>query len=131
LLSGESLIRYNTFGVGNFVAMRFLASIHVRSLEQWIKVVTFANDNCITLTIDVDEKTEYENLLALAYVKGEITLKQFDSYIPLAEGNTPLDILRAAACNLESSLSGESSDLALIKKALASKAMAPYYKGRN
>ncbi len=111
--------------------MRFLASIHVRSLEQWIKVVTFANDNCITLTIDVDEKTEYENLLALAYVKGEITLKQFDSYIPLSEGNTPLDILRAAACNLEDSPSSEPSDLALIKKALASKAMAPYYKGRN
>ena len=112
--------------------MRFLASIHVRSLEQWIKVVTFANDNCITLTIDVDEKIEYENMLALAYVKGEITLKQFDSYIPIAESNTPLDILRAAACNLESGLSSEPSsentlNIALINKALSSKEMAKYY----
>lgn len=112
--------------------MRFLASIHVRSLEQWIKVVTFANDNCITLTIDVDEKIEYENMLALAYVKGEITLKQFDSYIPIAESNTPLDILRAAACNLEDSSSSENAlNIALINKALSSKEMVKYYKGRN
>lgn len=112
--------------------MRFLASIHVRSLEQWIKVVTFANDNCITLTIEGDEQIEYENMLALAYVKGEITLKQFDSYIPIAESNTPLDILRAAACNLEGEPSSENAlNIALINKALSSKEIAKYYKGRN
>jgi hypothetical protein len=119
--------------------MHFTASFHIRSLEQWIKVVTFANDNCITLSLDGDEKFEYENLLALAYVKGEITLAQLDSYIPLAESNTPLDILRAARCNLESetaSLSGEAlasnqTNIELINKALASKKMDRYYKGRN